>query len=351
MTRVAALAMPSVGSAFERTTIERRSLRSMDVQIEIRYAGICHTDFHQAMEGKGRNLFPMVPGHEIAGVVTAVGAGVTAFTVGDHVGVGCFVDSCGQCAACRDGDEQFCAAGPVSTYNGVGYDGHRTYGGYSESIVVSERFVVRIPATLPLDRAAPLLCAGVTLFSPLCRAGIGPASTVGVVGFGGLGHIGVQLAHAMGAHVTVLSQTTSKFDDAHSLGADACFATAEPANFEQLADAFDLLVHTAPASLDVDRYLSLVRRRGTLVYVGAPTDPQTFRAYSLVARGRSITGSMIGGIAETQAMLDFCAAHGIAALTETIGADEVDEAYRRLAVGDVRYRFVIDIATVRANER
>lgn len=348
MSRSAALQMPLVGGTFELTTLERREVREHDVQIEIKFAGICHTDIHQAKEGKGRDAFPMVPGHEIAGIVGAVGSGVTKFSIGDRVGVGCFIDSCNDCSACIDGEEQFCEKGPVSTYNGIDYDGNLTYGGYSERIVVSDRFVVRVPDSVSLECAAPLLCAGITLYSPLRQLKVGANSKVAIVGLGGLGHLGVQLAHAMGAEVTVLSQSESKRDDAIALGAKHYFSTRDEQTFPSLKNSFDAIISTAPVNLDVDAYASLLRRHGTLLYVGAPPQPESFNVASLLWRGRAIAGSMVGGIAETQEMLDFCAAHAIVAFTETIGADDVDQAYERIVANDVRFRFVIDIATLHA---
>lgn len=347
MNSVLALQMPSVGGEFERVVISRRDLEEHDVRIDIAFVGICHTDVHQAMEGLGRGLFPMVPGHEIAGVVSAIGPGVTKFSVGDQVGVGCFIDSCGDCEACRSGEEQFCARGPVSTYNSIDYEGNPTYGGYSERIVVSERFVVRIPDKLPLGGAAPLLCAGITLFSPLCRWKIGPRSRVAIIGLGGLGHMGVQLAHAMGAEVTVLSQTMRKRDDAFRLGADHYYATGNAETFQDLKGCFDLIINTAPTNLEVDVYLSLLRLHGVLLYVGAPPEPESINVSFLLSRGRSVAGSMVGGIPETQAMLDFCAEHGVTAQTEIISADEIDDAYKRMLASEVRYRFVMDTASLR----
>jgi uncharacterized zinc-type alcohol dehydrogenase-like protein len=340
--------MPSVGGKFQFTTLERREVGEHDVQIDIKFAGICHTDIHQAKEGLGRDAFPMVPGHEIAGTVSAIGSGVTRFAIGDRVGVGCFVDSCNNCDACREGEEQFCEKGPVSTYNGIDYEGNLTYGGYSEMIVVSDRFVVRVPDALSLESAAPLLCAGITLYSPLRRLEVGPNSKVAIIGLGGLGHLGVQLAHAMGAEVTVLSQSATKRDDAIALGAKNYLSTRDEQSFSTMKNAFDAIISTAPMNLAVDAYLALLRRHGTLLYVGAPPRPETFSVNSLLWRGRAIAGSMVGGVAETQEMLDFCADHGIVAMTETVGAEDVDSAYDRVVANDVRFRFVIDIATLHA---
>jgi uncharacterized zinc-type alcohol dehydrogenase-like protein len=341
-----AIAAPAPGAPLAPTTIERRDLRPDDVLIDIAFAGICHSDIHQAKEDWGQAIFPMVPGHEIAGVVAAVGSGVTKYQVGDRVGVGCMVDSCGECEYCKAGTEQFCVKGNVQTYNGVGFDGENTYGGYSNQIVVKDAFVCGIPEGIDLDVAAPLLCAGITTYSPLRHWGAGPGKKVAVVGLGGLGHMAVKIAHAMGAEVSVLSQTLSKQDDGLRLGADHYHATSDPETFEQLAGTFDLIINTVSAKIDVDAYLSLLALDGALVNVGAPADPLSLNAFSLLAKRRSYAGSMIGGIRETQEMLDFCAEHGIGAEIEVIPADKINDAYERVLASDIRYRFVIDIATL-----
>ncbi|MEU0912407.1 NAD(P)-dependent alcohol dehydrogenase [Streptomyces althioticus] len=346
MTTVAAYAAPAAKAPLERTTIERRAVREHDVLIDIEFAGICHSDIHQVREGWGEAIFPMVPGHEIAGVVSEVGPGVTRFKVGDRVGVGCMVDSCRECEMCRAGKEQYCLNGQTPTYNGIGRDGEPTYGGYSEKVVVDENFVVRIPDGIALDVAAPLLCAGVTLYSPLKRFGAGPGRKVAIVGMGGLGHMGVKLAHAMGAEVTVLSQSLRKKDDGLRLGADHYYATSDPKTFEELRGSFDLIVSTVSAPLDFAAYLSLLKPEGTLANVGAPEEPISLNLFSLIGGGRSLAGSMIGGIPETQETLDFCAEHGIGAEIELIAASEINEAYERVENSDVRYRFVIDTATI-----
>ncbi|MGA5568908.1 NAD(P)-dependent alcohol dehydrogenase [Streptomyces pseudogriseolus] len=346
MTTVAAYAAPAAKAPLERTTIERRAVREHDVLIDIKFAGICHSDIHQVREGWGEAIFPMVPGHEIAGVVSEVGPGVTRFKVGDRVGVGCMVDSCRECENCLAGKEQYCLQGQTPTYNGIGRDGEPTYGGYSEKVVVDENFVVRIPDGLALDVAAPLLCAGITLYSPLKRFGAGPGRKVAVLGMGGLGHMGVKIAHAMGAEVTVLSQSLRKKDDGLRLGADHHHATGDPKTFEELRGSFDLIVSTVSAPLDFGAYLSLLKTEGTLANVGAPEEPVSLNLFSLIGGGRSLAGSMIGGIAETQEMLDFCAEHGIGAEIELIAASEINEAYERVENSDVRYRFVIDTATI-----
>ncbi|MFD9796755.1 NAD(P)-dependent alcohol dehydrogenase [Streptomyces sp. NPDC059070] len=345
MTTVAAYAAPAAKAPLERTTIERRPVGAHDVLIEIKYAGICHSDIHQAREGWGEAIFPMVPGHEIAGVVTETGSAVTRHAVGDRVGVGCLVDSCGDCAQCRAGQEQFCARS-VGTYNAVGHDGEPTYGGYSTHVVVDERFAVRIPDGLSLDVAAPLLCAGITLYSPLRRWQAGPGKKVAILGLGGLGHMGVKIAHALGAEVTVLSQSLRKKDDGLKLGADHYYATSDPETFERLAGTLDLIVSTVSAPLDLGAYLSLLKPGGALVNVGAPEEPNSLNMFGLIGGNKVLAGSMIGGIAETQEMLDFCAEHGLGAEIELIRAEEVNEAYERVLASDVRYRFVIDAGTI-----
>ncbi|MET7320053.1 NAD(P)-dependent alcohol dehydrogenase [Streptomyces sp. NPDC005549] len=346
MTTVAAYAAPAAKAPLERTTIERREVREHDVLIDIKFAGICHSDIHQVREGWGDAIFPMVPGHEIAGIVSEVGPGVTKFAVGDRVGVGCMVDSCRECENCKAGREQYCTGGNVMTYNGIGKDGEPTYGGYSEKVVVDENFVLGIPEGISLDEAAPLLCAGITTYSPLKRWNAGPGKKVAVVGLGGLGHMAVKLAHALGAEVTVLSQSLRKKDDGLKLGADHYYATSDPATFEELAGTFDLIVSTVSAPLDLGAYLGLLKTEGTLANVGAPEEPVSLNLFALLGGGKSLAGSMIGGIAETQEMLDFCAEHGIGAEIELIAASEVNTAYERVLASDVRYRFVIDTATI-----
>lgn len=348
-TSVFAYAAPAPKAPLERTTIPRRELGAHDILIDIKYAGICHSDIHtvRAEWGDG-GAFPIVPGHEIAGVVAEVGAEVTHYQAGDRVGVGCFVDSCRECANCRAGLQQYCTGEPgnVGTYNATGRDGETTYGGYSTHIVVDENYALRIPESIPLDAAAPLLCAGITLYSPLAHWQAGPGKKVAIVGLGGLGHMGVKIAHAMGAEVTVLSQSLRKKDDGLRLGADHYYATSDPATFEELAGTFDLIVNTVSANLDLNAYLGLLRTDGTLVQVGAPESPLPVAPFALIPQRKSIAGSMIGGIPETQEMLDFCGEHGLAADIEVIGADQINEAYERVMASDVRYRFVIDTATI-----
>jgi uncharacterized zinc-type alcohol dehydrogenase-like protein len=346
MSATPALSAPAAGAPFDTTTIQRRELGERDVLIDIKFCGICHSDIHQVKDEWGGSIFPMVPGHEIAGVVAAVGAGVTSFSADDRVGVGCLVDSCGECEYCRAGEEQFCTKSAVPTYNGRGYDGEPTFGGYSQQIVVSDRFVVNIPDSLQLQDAAPLLCAGITTYTPLKHWNVGEGTKVAIVGMGGLGHVAVQIAAAMGAEVTVLSQTLSKRDDGLRFGAKHYHATSERSTFSELASSFDFILNTVSANMNINAYLRLLRVDGTLVNVGAPPQPDSVQAFALIAARRSLAGSAIGGIPGTQAMLDFCAEHGIAPAIELIGADQVGAAYERVERSDVRYRFVIDVATI-----
>jgi uncharacterized zinc-type alcohol dehydrogenase-like protein len=347
-TTTPALAMPSAGGQFQATTVERRDLRPDDVRIDIAFAGICHSDIHTVRDEWGKAPYPLTPGHEIAGVVSEVGPEVTKFKVGDRVGVGCMVDSCGDCSQCRDGHENFCERKTVWTYGDTDVDGTTTQGGYSQQVVVTERFVLRIPDGLELDVAAPLLCAGITLYTPLRRwlGHAGPDAKVAIVGMGGLGHMGVKLASAMGADVTVLSQGLSKEPDGRRFGASDYRATSDATTFEELRGAFDVIISTISADLDLAQYLSLLKPFGTFVTVGLPPNPQQLPFNALINGDKTIAGSNIGGIALTQEMLDFCAEHGITAEIEKIGADEVDEAYDRVVKSDVRYRFVIDTATI-----
>ncbi|NGN66685.1 NAD(P)-dependent alcohol dehydrogenase [Streptomyces sp. A7024] len=345
VTSVTAYAALAAKAPLERTTVPRRPVGEHDVLIEIKYAGICHSDIHQARDEWGPGTYPMVPGHEIAGVVTQVGSGVTKHTVGDRVGVGCFVDSCRECEQCEAGLEQFCQNG-TATYNDHGRDGEPTYGGYSTHVVVDEGYALRIPEGIALDEAAPLLCAGITLYSPLAYWQAGPGKKVAIVGMGGLGHMGVKIAHAMGAEVTVLSQSLRKQDDGLRLGADHFYATSDPQTFEELAGTFDLIVSTVSAPLDFAAYLGLLKPRGVLANVGAPAEPIELALFSLILGNKTLAGSQIGGIAETQEMLDFCASHGIGAEIETIRGEQINEAYERVLASDVRYRFVIDTATL-----
>ncbi len=346
MTTVSAYAATSATEPLTKTTITRRDPGPHDVAIEIKFAGICHSDIHTVKAEWGQPNYPVVPGHEIAGVVTAVGSGVTKHKVGDRVGVGCFVDSCRECPSCLAGLEQYCKRGMTTTYNGVGKDGQPTYGGYSGAIVVDENYVLRVPDGLPLDAAAPLLCAGITLYSPLRHWDAGPDKRVAVIGLGGLGHMGVKLAAAMGAEVTVLSQSLKKMEDGLRLGASHYYATADPDTFRNLHNSFDLILNTVSANLDLGEYLKLLDVDGTLVELGIPERPMPVPAFALALMRRSLSGSNIGGIAETQEMLNFCAEHNVTPEIEVIAPDYVNEAYERVLASDVRYRFVIDTATL-----
>ncbi|HEY3506398.1 MAG TPA: NAD(P)-dependent alcohol dehydrogenase [Actinocatenispora sp.] len=343
---VNAYAAPSATEPLVPTTIERRDVGPRDVLIEIAYAGICHSDIHLVRGEWGPVTYPQVVGHEIVGVVTEVGAEVTLHQVGDRVGVGCMVNSCRECENCRAGMEQYCLNGNTGTYASVDRDGTITQGGYSTHVVVVEDFVLKVPEAIPFDQAAPLLCAGITTYSPLAHWNAGPGKKVAVVGLGGLGHMAVKIAHAMGAEVTVLSQSLKKQADGLALGADHYHATSDPATFETLANTFDLIVNTVSAPLDLDAYLGLLRLDGTIVNVGAPPEALPIHAFTLFGNRRSVAGSGIGSIRETQEMLDFCAEHQIAPETELIAADHINQAYERVLASDVRYRFVIDIATL-----
>ena len=330
-------------------SLERRTPKEHDVSIEIKYCGVCHSDIHQVREEWGQAAFPMVPGHEIAGLVTAVGSEVTKFKAGDQVGIGCFIDSCRKCEQCARGTEQYCRNGANWTYNSKEKDGSPTYGGYSERIVVDERYVVRIPENLKLDRAAPLLCAGITLYSPLRHWDAGRGKKVGIVGLGGLGHMGVKLAHAMGAEVTVLSQTLKKQADAKRLGADHFYATSERDTFARLKGQFDLIINTVSTGIDWNDYVGTLRVDGSFVVVGVPDKAIPVQGFPLIGGRKSIAGSVIGGIAETQEMLDFCGEHDLVSDIEITPIQKINEAYDRVVKSDVRYRFVIDIATLKAS--
>ncbi|APU17074.1 MULTISPECIES: NAD(P)-dependent alcohol dehydrogenase [Actinoalloteichus] len=346
MTLVPAYTAVSATDPLTPGMISRREVGPRDVLIEIAWAGVCHSDIHTVRGDWGDVPYPLTVGHEIAGTVTQVGAEVTRHQIGDRVGVGCMVESCRECTNCLAGQEQYCLAGFTDTYNGTEPDGSITQGGYSSHIVVDEHFTLRIPEAIPFEKAAPLLCAGITTYSPLRRWNAGPGKKVAVVGLGGLGHMAVQLAHALGAEVTVLSQSLRKKDDGLRLGADHYHATSDPATFEELANTFDLIVNTVSAPLNLDAYLGLLTLHGTLVNVGAPPEPVPVTLFTLFENQRSFAGSKIGGIAETQEMLDFCAEHGIAPEVEIIRADQINTAWERVLASDVRYRFVIDISTL-----
>jgi alcohol dehydrogenase (NADP+) len=334
-------------SKLEPFAFERREPGPHDVRIEILYCGVCHSDIHQARNEWDNSLYPMVPGHEIVGRVANVGSEVTRFTEGDLAGVGCFVDSCRGCRSCKEGEEQYCENHLVPTYNGTERDEKtQTFGGYSSQIVVDENYALKIPANLPLANVAPLLCAGITTYSPLRRFRVGPGQKVGVVGLGGLGHMGVKLAASMGADVTVFSTSPSKEADARSLGAHNFVITKDPERLESLAGSFDFILDTVSASHDINLYLSLLGRNGALALVGAPEKPLEVNAFSLITNGRTLAGSMIGGIRETQEMLDYCAQRNITSDVELIPIQQIEEAYERTIKGDVRYRFVIDMKSL-----
>lgn len=346
MLNAKARAVSSPDSNFFATEITRRDLDKHDILIEIKYAGICHSDIHTAHGEWGPVNYPLVPGHEIAGIVKEVGSDVSKYQVDDRVGVGCMVDSCGECEHCQNGEEQYCVKGMVGTYASTDRYGEPTQGGYSTHIVVHEDFVLRIPDNIPLDEAAPLLCAGITTYSPLNHWKAYEGKNVAVIGMGGLGHMAVQIAHAMGADVTVLSRTLNKKEDGLKLGASHYYATTEELTFEELANSFDLIINTVSANLPIDAYLKLLRLDGTIVNVGAPAEPVSLRVANLIGHRRSFAGSAIGGIRETQEMLDFCSEHNIRPQIELISADQIDEAYERVLSSDVKYRFVIDTSTM-----
>ncbi|TFV60331.1 NAD(P)-dependent alcohol dehydrogenase [Mycobacterium sp. PS03-16] len=348
-TTVSAYAATSATEPLTKTTITRRDVGPHDVAFDIHFAGICHSDIHTVKAEWGQPNYPVVPGHEIAGIVTEVGAEVTKYKVGDRVGVGCFVDSCRECDNCRAGLQQYCSTtGMVGTYNAVGRDGEPTQGGYSGAIVVDEEYVLRIPDSIPLDAAAPLLCAGITTYSPLRHWNAGPGKKVAVIGLGGLGHLAVKIAVAMGAEVTVLSQSLKKMEDGLRLGAKDYRATSDRATFKQLRGSFDLILNTVSANLNLADYLGLLKVDGTLVELGMPEEAMSVPAGALVFGRRSIAGSLIGGIPETQEMLDFCAEHDVLPEIEVVAPDYVNEAYERVLASDVRYRFVIDTASLRS---
>jgi uncharacterized zinc-type alcohol dehydrogenase-like protein len=348
MTKAKARAVNGPKDKFESITIDRRDVGPKDVSIDIKFAGICHSDIHTA-RGEWREIeYPFVPGHEIVGIVTEVGPEVTKHKVGDRVGVGCMVNSCGECEYCKEGNEHYCINKSVGTY--ADHDrysnGELTQGGYSSHVVVQENFVLHIPDELEMDVAAPLLCAGITTYSPLRHWDAGPGKKVGVVGMGGLGHMAVKIAHAMGADVTVLSRSDKKHEDSTKFGADNYVDTSDTKAFDAVKGSLDLIINTVSAAIDLDSYLTLLKPQGSLVNVGAPAEPLSVNVFSLLAGRKSFAGSNIGGIRETQEMLDFCAEHDVVPQIETISADEIDEAYERVVDGDVRYRFVIDNATL-----
>jgi Zn-dependent alcohol dehydrogenases len=325
-------------------SFERRDPKEHDVVIDIQYSGICHSDIHTVRSEWGRVNYPVVPGHEIAGIVSAIGSKVTKYKVGDHVGVGCFVDSCRECAHCAQDLDNYCLKGNTLTYAATDKYGQQTQGGYSNVIVVDENYVLKIPDVLPLDKAAPLLCAGITLYSPLKHWQAGPGKKVAIVGLGGLGHMGVKIARALGAEVTVLSQSDKKREDALKMGAHHYIATNDKSIFEKHASTFDLIINTvSSADMDLGAYLGLLKLDCTLVSVGAPDKPMAVHPFPLIMMRRNWAGSAIGSIKETQEMLDFCAEHNITPEIELITPNKVNEAYERVLKSDVRYRFVIDM--------
>ena len=347
MTKVNAYATPAADAKLGPLSIERRDVGAHDVQIDILYCGVCHSDIHQARNEWGGSIYPMVPGHEIVGKVTAVGAHVKAFKVGDLAGVGCLVDSCRVCPGCLAGEEQFCDGGMVGTYNARDKEGNPTYGGYSTQIVVDEKYTLLVSDKLNLAAVAPLLCAGITTYSPLRHWKVGKGDKIAVVGLGGLGHMGVKFAVAFGADVTVLSTSASKEADAKQLGAHHFAVTKDAETMKGLAGHFDFILNTVSANHDYNPYLGLLATNGTMVVVGVPEKPSEVAAFNLIGKRRSLAGSLIGGIKETQEMLDFCAEHNIVSDIEIINMSQINEAYERVLKSDVRYRFVIDIASLK----
>lgn len=333
----------------QQLQIERREVTAKDVEIDILYCGVCHSDLHTARNEWHGTVYPNVPGHEIVGRITKVGSAVTRFKVGDLAGVGCMVDSCRKCESCKDGLEQYCENGNVQTYNS--HDKHlnmQTFGGYSEGVVVDEAFVLNIPENLDLAATAPLLCAGITTYSPLRHWKVGPGQKVGIVGIGGLGHMGVKIARAMGAHVVVITTSVSKTEDARRLGADEIILSSDEAQMKAHAGTFHFILDCVSAQHDINAYLQLLKRDGSLTLVGAPEHPLPVAPFSLIPTRKSFSGSMIGGIAETQEMLDFCGQHNITADIELIRMQDINTAYERLLSGDVKYRFVIDMASLKS---
>lgn len=334
--------------ALKPFTIERRDPGADDVQIEILYCGVCHSDLHTARNEWNNTLYPSVPGHEIVGKVTAVGAQVKNFKVGDLAGVGCMVDSCQHCASCAEGEEQYCENGFTGTYNGPLFGGENTFGGYSDSIVVKEKFVLRIAPTDNLAAVAPLLCAGITTYSPLKHWQVGPGKKVGVVGLGGLGHMAVKIANAMGAHVVLFTTSPKKREDGLRLGAKEVVVSKDEAEMAKHANSFDFILNTVAAPHNLDAFLALLKRDATMTLVGAPDTPHPSpTVFNLILKRRSLAGSLIGGVQETQEMLDFCAKHQLVSEIETIDIQHINEAYERMLKGDVKYRFVIDMATLK----
>ncbi len=347
MTLTKSYAVQSATSPLAPFDIYRREPGAHDVQIEILYCGVCHSDIHQVRGEWGNSIFPMVPGHEIVGRVTKIGDHVKNFKVGDLAGVGCFVDSCRECKNCKDGIEQYCDKGMIGTYNGTEKDGSPTFGGYSTQIVVDEKYTLHISNKLPLEGVAPLLCAGITTYSPLKHVGVKKGDRVAVLGLGGLGHMAVKFAVAFGAEVTMLSSSPSKKADAERLGAHHFALTSDAATMNGLQNHFDVILNTVSAQHEYITYLNLLRTNGTMIVVGVPPNPILIHAFPLIMQRRSIIGSLIGGIKETQEMLDFCEEHAIVSDVEVIKMDYINEAYERILKSDVRYRFVIDLASLK----
>lgn len=349
MSKTLTYAAQNASDTLKPYAIERRAPNADDVQIEILYCGVCHSDLHTARNEWQNTLFPSVPGHEIVGRVSAVGSAVTRFKVGDLAGVGCMVDSCQHCAACAEGDEQYCENGFTGTYNGPVFGGENTYGGYSERIVVKEAFVLRISHDEgDLAAVAPLLCAGITTYSPLSHWKVGPGKKVGIVGLGGLGHMGVKIAAAMGAHVVLFTTSPNKREDGLRLGAKEVVVSKDPEQMQAHANSLDFILNTVAAQHDLDPFLNLLKRDGTMTLVGAPEHPHPApTVFNLIFKRRSLAGSLIGGIRETQEMLDFCATHNLVSDIEMIDIQSINEAYERMLKSDVKYRFVIDMASLK----
>ncbi|MGO4919132.1 NAD(P)-dependent alcohol dehydrogenase [Maribacter spongiicola] len=348
MTKIKAYAADNKDANLKPFEIERRETLNDDVKIDIMYCGVCHSDLHQVHNDWKNSVYPVVPGHEIIGKVLEVGAGVTKYKIGDLVGVGCLVDSCKSCSACEDNLEQFCENGATWTYNGKDkHLGGHTFGGYSESVTVNEEFVLKVPENLDPKAAAPLLCAGITTYSPLAHWGVKKGDKVGVIGLGGLGHMGIKFAHAMGAHTVMITTSPSKSEDAKKLGADAVLISKDDAQMKEHANSFDFLLNTIPVGHDMNPYAALLKRDATMVIVGAvePLDP--LHGGSLIMGRKSIAGSLIGGLKETQEMLDFCGEHNVVSDIEMIDIQNINEAYDRLQKSDVKYRFVIDMKSLK----
>jgi uncharacterized zinc-type alcohol dehydrogenase-like protein len=348
MRKVKAFGAQSASSPLAFMEIERRALSADDVQIDILFCGVCHSDLHTARNEWKNTIYPSVPGHEIVGRVTAIGANVTKFKVGDLAGVGCMVDSCGRCVSCTEGEEQYCESGFTGTYNGPVFGGENTFGGYSQQIVVKESFALQVTHDeKDLAAVAPLLCAGITTYSPLKHWGAGPGKKIGIVGLGGLGHMGVKIAHAMGAHVVLFTTSASKVEDAKRLGASEVCISKDPVQMAKYAGQLDFILNTVAAPHELDPYMQLLKKDATMTLVGAPDRPHPgFQVFSLIFKRRHLAGSLIGGIAETQEMLDFCAKHGIVSDIETIPMDYINKAYERMLRSDVKYRFVVDMQSL-----